>query len=118
VTSELPAPGTDWHFTWLGRDYFASILSEARTRGAWPLATISTGRTGIAYRHKALGRKVRPNWQIEGVDGLIFRSLRGRVTAAKFNQSRLIAWPYEVIAREFGFPLATEREASPFGDLR
>jgi hypothetical protein len=61
-------------------------------RAVWPLATISTGHEGIAYRNKATGRLVRPNWQVEGVDGRVPRSLRGHVTADRFIESHLFTW--------------------------
>jgi len=103
-SGSTPSRGTDWHFSHLGRDYFADVVSTARIRGMWPIERIATGKLGEPYREKKLGRRINPNWEVETTDGRHLRSLKGKVSEARFIDSHLHWWPYELIAREYDLP--------------
>jgi len=108
----LPGRTSEWHFSHLGRAYFTEAMNAARAHKCWPIESISTGREGIAYSNKRIGRRVNPNWQVETLDGRFLRSLRGHITPDRFIENHLYTWPYEVVAREYGFPLS-DASATP-----
>jgi len=92
-----------WSFHHLGHGYFAQIIEGCRLNGIWPLRTIWTGVTGVAYAEKAKGRRIDPNWMVEDGHGRRYTRSGGFEKPHSYNAGRMRGWSYEEIARYFGF---------------
>lgn len=106
----VPAPqmtadqDSAWDFRYLGKAYFALIVTGCRRNGIWPLRTIWTGATGVPYADNASGRRIDPNWMVEDLAGRRFTRRGGFGTEHRYDPAHMKAWPFARIAARYGFP--------------
>lgn len=102
VASSPNARPAQWHFAHLGREYFSPIARAHRDARLPPLEFVWTGRLGVAYDQKALGRRVNPNWMIEVEGGAIYIKRGGLLVRGEYDRGDVIRWTWREITERFG----------------